>query len=205
MVKSIHIRFLLVGIFIVLSFLIVCNCQQQTINTSPTANLAIPQNDIIGLTNFAQVSGTLYRGAQPTKEGFAELKKMGIKTIVNLRSWHSDTDMLKGLGLQYISIPSEASDIEENNVLIFLKVVTNPANQPFFVHCQHGSDRTGTMIAVYRIFIHGWSKEDAIKELANFGMHTIYQNIPKYLNDFNPEAIKSKLQIAPVPKIELID
>lgn len=201
-----RVKLLLIGAGIALALLTACNCSQVPgIVTSSTAQLAQPRNDIPGLSNFAQVSDTLYRGAQPTREGFTALKKMGIKTILDLREWHSDIDMLKGLGLQYGSIPSNAAHLEEEDVVAFLKVVTNPANQPVFVHCQHGSDRTGAMVAVYRIYVQGWRKEDAIKELDNFGMHHIYYNIPKYLNNFNPETIKNKIPLAPEPKVELIN
>jgi protein tyrosine/serine phosphatase len=62
-----------------------------------------PREDIKGLKNFAKVSDILYRGAQPTKEGFAELKKLGIKTVINLRAKHSDEELIKGLDLNYLA------------------------------------------------------------------------------------------------------
>jgi tyrosine-protein phosphatase SIW14 len=165
--------------------------------------LLTPQN-IPGVENFAKVSDGLYRGAQPTAEGFAELKKRGIKTVVNLRSFHSDRDKLKGLGLQYANIDCKAWHPEEEDVIKFLKIVLDPTNQPVFVHCQHGADRTGYMVASYRIVEQGWSTDDAIKEIHNFGFHTVWKDIPKYLQDMNVQTIKRKVEAAPAPKLELI-
>ncbi|MBI5778242.1 MAG: dual specificity protein phosphatase family protein [Planctomycetes bacterium] len=197
-------RLLSVAIIVGLSILSACNCHETVQGTLP-ASAVQPRDDIKGLSNFAKVSETLYRGAQPDKEGFAELKKLGIKTIINLRANHSDIEMMKGLGLQYCFIPSDSGDIKEENVAAFLKVVTNPAHQPVFVHCAHGADRTGTMIAVYRICFQNWSRQDALNETDVFGRHTIYPNIPRYIMGFDIEAIKKKAETAPEPKMETIN
>ncbi|MFH1238511.1 MAG: dual specificity protein phosphatase family protein [bacterium] len=168
------------------------------------AELAIPQNDIPGLPNFAKVSDVLYRGAQPDEQGFKELKKMGVKTIINLRDNHSDTEMMKDLGLQYVSIPVNTWDLEDKDVVMFLQIATNPANQPIFVHCQHGSDRTGTMAAIYRVYEQKWSRDDAIRELPNFGFHRIWHNLKKYIRYIDLEKIRPEVNDAEKPKVELI-
>ncbi len=195
---------MLLIVLICLPILTACNCHETVQGTLP-ASAVQPRDDIKGLSNFAKVSDVLYRGAQPDKEGFAELKKLGIKTIINLRANHSDVEDMKGLGLQYCFIPSDAGDIKEENVVAFLKVALNPANQPVFVHCAHGADRTGTMVAVYRICFQNWSRSDALNETAVFGRHTIYPDIPRYINTFDIEAIKKKTATASEPKIEVIE
>ena len=43
--------------------------------------------------------------------------------------------------------------------------MADPAKRPVFVHCKHGADRTGTMVAFYRILFEGWSKDEAIREM----------------------------------------
>lgn len=166
--------------------------------------LLMPRKDVPGVGNFAKISDVLYRGEQPTAEGMAELKKMGIKTVVNLREFHSDRDELKGTGLQYVHINCKAWHPEEEDVLAFLKVVTDPANQPVFVHCQHGADRTGMMCASYRIVEQGWPVEDAAKETHNFGFHKIFSDIQKFLLAFKAEEMKKKLEAAPMPKIDVV-
>ena len=197
-------RLLFVVLLIGLSILSACNCHETAQVTLPPSAVQ-PRNDIKGLSNFAKVSDVLYRGAQPDQDGFAELKKLGIKTVINLRSNHSDIDDMKGLGLQYCFIPSDAGDIKEDKLAALLKATLNPANQPAFVHCAHGADRTGTMVAVYRICFQNWSRQDALNETSVFGRHTIYADIPKYIMGFGIEAIKKKTEMASEPKIEVIE
>jgi protein tyrosine phosphatase (PTP) superfamily phosphohydrolase (DUF442 family) len=166
--------------------------------------LATPRADIPGLGNFARVSDVLFRGEQPTAEGFARLKKMGIKTIVNLRSFHSDRPLLRGLGLRYAHIYSKAWHPEDEDVAKFLQIVRNPQNHPVFVHCQHGADRTGMMVAAYRIFEQGWTAEQAAKELPNFGFHEIWSTIVTYLKRLDRARIEALIASRPPPPVELV-
>ncbi len=146
-----------------------------------------------GLPNLHQVDATYYRGAQPTAEGMAELVSMGVRTVVNLRALHSDRDEIGKLPLGYEHISAKAWHAEDEDVVRFLKIVTSPEKQPVFVHCQHGADRTGTMTAAYRIVIQGWSKEDAIAEMTqgDFGFHTIWQNLIRYVRELDVEKIRA--------------
>lgn len=176
-----------------------------TLPVAPTTTraLANPQT-IPGVANFAKVSDVLYRGAQPTKEGLAELKRRGIKTVVSLRTFHSDGDNLKGTGLQYVRIPCQAWNPNDEDIARFLKVVRDPANQPVFVHCQHGADRTGCAVAVYRVLEQGWDIDSAGGELKNFGFHPIWKEIREYLQHFDAAAIRKKVQDTKMPAIKVI-
>ena len=138
-----------------------------------------------GLSNFAEVSkGRLYRSAQPTIEGLKLAKeRFGVRTVVNLRTIHSDRKEAEALGLQYHRIPFAAWHVTPEEVVRFLKIVSNAANQPVLVHCQHGADRTGAMVAVYRMFAQGWTPDEAIGELPRFGFHSIYANLKTFLRD----------------------
>ena len=150
-----------------------------------------------GLPNFNKVSDQLYRGEQPTSEGIKGLKKFGIKTIVNLRAFHSDEDNLAGTGLAYESISFKTWHPEEEDMVKFLKIVTDTSRQPVFVHCQHGADRTGTMCALYRMAVQGWPADDAIKEMkqGGFGFHAVWQNLEPFLRGLNIEELKTKAGI----------
>jgi len=170
----------------------------------PGRELLMPRDDVPGVGNFAKVSDVLFRGEQPTAEGMAELKKMGIKTVINLRAFHSDRDELKGTGLNYVHIYCKAWHPEEEDVLAFLKVVSDPKYQPVFVHCQHGADRTGMMCASYRIVKAGWAATDAAKETHNFGFHQIFKDIQKYLLTMKAEAMEKLLESTPLPKIDVV-
>lgn len=147
------------------------------------------------LPNFHQVDTYLYRGAQPTSEGFHELEKMGIKTIISLRSNHSDRDLLLNTHLQLESIPLDTWNVTEADIVHFLKIATNPDRQPVFVHCQHGSDRTGTMCAAYRVVVQGWTKQQALEEMKrpDLGFHAIWGNLPKLIQNLDVEKIKHEL------------
>ena len=147
-----------------------------------------------GLSNFNKVSDALYRGAKPEAEGFTSLKKLGVKTVVNLETFHSDRERLEESksGLAYEHIFMKAWHAEDEDIVRFLKIVTDRSKTPVFIHCYHGSDRTGTMCAVYRIFVQGWSREDAVKELkeGGYGFHVIWKNLEEYLLHLDVEKIR---------------
>jgi len=150
-----------------------------------------------GGPNLHKVSDTLYRSAQPSAEGMKNLKAMGIETIVNLRSFHSDRDEIGDTGLAYEHIHMKAWHAEEEDAVKFLQIVTNPKRWPVLVHCQHGADRTGTMCALYRVTVQGWSKEEALKEMTQggFGFHGIWENLIQWINGLDIETIKKRAGI----------
>lgn len=127
------------------------------------------------LPNFHKVSDGLYRGGQPLGEGYKSLERQGFKTILNLRA--INTDVNHGTDLKYFHIPIHPHRPREEDVVAFLKIVGDAKHQPIFLHCFHGSDRTGLFVAIYRICHEGWSKEEALKEMVHggFGFHTTYQ------------------------------
>lgn len=145
-----------------------------------------------GLRNFYRVTTNLYRGAQPAKEGMAELKAMGIKTVVDLRAFHSDKEKLGNTGLAYERFHVEPWRAEDEDVIRFLKIATDTNNLPVFVHCEHGADRTGVMCAMYRIAVCGWTKDEAIAEMTQggFGFHPEWQNLIHYVRHADIEKIK---------------
>jgi protein tyrosine phosphatase (PTP) superfamily phosphohydrolase (DUF442 family) len=145
-----------------------------------------------GVPNLYRVSGELYRGDQPSPQGMQNLKGLGLKTIINLRSFHSDRDEIGDTGLAYEHIYMKAWHPEEKEAVRFLKIVTDPQRAPILVHCQHGADRTGTMIAIYRIAVQGWGKDEAIREMTGggFGFHRIWSNLPTWIQELDIDRIK---------------
>ena len=176
-------------------------CQNNTFTSRNTIrNLQAEQSSgrkwaepitLAGLPNLHKVSENLYRGAQPTEEGFENLKKLGIKTIVNLRDLHSDKSKIADSNFVYEQIDTKAWHPENEDVSRFLKIVSDESKQPVFVHCQYGSDRTGAMCAIYRIVIEGWSKQQAIDEMTNggFGFHKAWKNLITYIEKLDTEKI----------------
>jgi protein tyrosine/serine phosphatase len=176
--------------FLILLFLCICLVASfqgipAEIRTNRPAQWATPIYKK-ELPNLYQVSDTLYRGAQPSAAGFHTLRKMGVKTIVSLRQYHSDEKLLSGTGLNYFSIPISASDPHKADFQKFLALAADPQMQPVFVHCQHGADRTGTAVALYRIKVQGWDREEAIRELreGGYGYHKIFKDIIRFIKEF---------------------
>lgn len=163
-----------------------------------------PRDDVPGVKNFAKISEILYRGEQPTAEGFVELKKIGVKTIVCLRTFHGDSDLLKGTGLRYVHLNCKAWHPEEEDVAAFLKILRVPENQPVFVHCMHGSDRTGMMVASYRMLEQKWSADEATAELRNFGFHEMWDDILNYIKKFDAQRMNKAIEKCELPKIREI-
>ena len=150
-----------------------------------------------GVPNLHEVSKALYRSAQPTSEGFKNLKVLGIETVVNLRSFHSDRDEIGDTHLAYEQIHMKAWHPEEKEVVRFLQIVTTPGRNPVLVHCQHGADRTGTLSAIYRIAVEGWSKEEAITEMVagGFGFHDTWIHLPRWIRTLDIDQIRDKAGI----------
>jgi len=152
--------------------------------------------DLAGCPNLHKVSETLYRGAQPTQEGFENLKKLGIKTVINLRDHHSDEKLLPADGLHYVPIPIDTWDVKNQTVVDFLRTASDPNAAPVFVHCQHGADRTGTMVAAYRMVIQDWDASRAIAEMTSggFGYHPLWSELPAFLRKLDVEKVKKELE-----------
>lgn len=149
--------------------------------TEPVYRCEQPCDTHRGLPNFACISPVLYRGAQPTRDGFRQLERLGVKTVVNLRSMHDDRPLLEGTSLRYFRLPTTAWGISQWQMRQFLAIVMDPANQPVFVHCQHGSDRTGFVVGGYRLLEQNWDCESVFVELHTFGFHAIWGHIPQKL------------------------
>lgn len=136
-----------------------------------------------GVPNLHRISDSLYRSAQPTAEGMTNLVALGIKTVVNLREYHSDDDEIGALPLKARRIKIFTGNMKDEYVDEFLAVLADTNAVPVLVHCMHGSDRTGTVCAMYRVICEGWSAEDAIEEMreGGYGFHRIWTNLPRFI------------------------
>lgn len=151
-----------------------------------------------GLPNLHQVAPGFYRGAQPSAKGMTGLERMGVRTVVNLRAYHSDEKKLKNTSLSYERFQVKAWRSEDEEVIRFLTIVTATNRLPVFVHCQHGADRTGMMCAMYRVAVQGWSRDEAIREMTRggYGFHSEWKNLVRYVETADLENIKRQAGIA---------
>ena len=130
------------------------------------------------LPNFTEATTTLYRGGQPSKEGFRALTKMGINIVVDLRgSRESERRIVTNLGMQYAAIPWQCSFSKDKTFAQFLTLLRNNPRKKVFVHCRLGDDRTGMMIASYRMAEEAWSAEKAEKEMERFGFSFAHRRL----------------------------
>jgi protein tyrosine/serine phosphatase len=141
-----------------------------------------------GVARFFEIHPGLYRGGQPALGTFQELKDLGIRTIINLRVDDSERKTVESLGMNYVHLPIAMpliqrpwKRISDETLQAFLKIVSDPANQPVFVHCQRGADRTGAMIAMYRVAAQQWSADKAYSEARQIGMRWWYRAFKKQI------------------------
>jgi protein-tyrosine phosphatase len=142
---------------------------------APASRLHVP-----GVENAFQVSASLFRGAQPSELGLAELKKLGVTVIVNLRERSGQVDserkQAEALGLHYVSIPVGGfSPPGGDQVVEFLTLLRRSPADKVFVHCHLGRDRTGVMIAAYRVVEQNWTAAQAIEEMHSAGFRGLFQ------------------------------
>jgi protein tyrosine phosphatase (PTP) superfamily phosphohydrolase (DUF442 family) len=140
-----------------------------------------------GLPNFGQVTENLYRGGQPTAAGLEKLNELGIEIIVNFRDEpervETERQRVERLGMRYVSIPWRGEDDPKNlQVTEFLRLLRENAGKRVFVHCRRGSERTGVMVAAFRILEQGWTPPQALQEMETFGFRGFwFRHLKKYV------------------------
>jgi protein tyrosine/serine phosphatase len=141
-----------------------------------------------GLSNAGKVAPGVYRGAQPGKDGYATLKTMGVKTVIDMRTSESEKVQVEAAGMRAIAIPIEMSreGLKEKLDRV-VALMADPANQPVYIHCRHGQDRTGIVVAVYRMKLQGWALADAEAEMQAFGFNDIWVNFKKFIRQYGAQ------------------
>lgn len=142
-----------------------------------------------GIGNFGEVTPRLFRGAQPNKRGYAALAKMGVNIVVDTRGnrTKSEGKEVRRHGMQYVAIPWHCPFPRDETFARFLKLMRDNPDKKVFVHCRLGDDRTGMMIAAYRMAAEGWTADEAMIEMREFGFNRVHHMICPGLASYEKE------------------
>ena len=161
---------------------------------APRVRPATWAQPVIGsaLGNWYRVSTDLYRCQQPSAAEMKLLEAFGIKAVVNLREFHSDADEAAGTALVLSEIKLDAGELTYAQLVAALRLV-RAAPKPVVVHCWHGSDRTGAVVAGWRIAAEGWTPADAVDEMVHggYGMHSMYGNLRTLVAGIDPVRLRA--------------
>lgn len=147
-----------------------------------------------GPGNLHRVDAKVWRSSQPTRQHFRGLKEeQCIGEVLCLRRWHSDKQEARGLKRHHVRM--NAGEIRDEDIVAALRIMV-AAEQPLLVHCFHGADRTGVVVAMYRMVVQHWPREKAIAELTDprHGHHSeVFPNIREYLETVDLESIRRQV------------
>ena len=160
-----------------------------------------------GISDFGKVNDFLYRGAQPKDNGVEQLKKLGIDTIVDLRSKlhgliENERQRAETLGIRFINLPGSGwATATDEEIAQFFSLVRERPRRKIFVHCWLGGDRSGMFIAAYRIAFEGWSPQQAIQEMRSFHyLHFWHPSMAHWVETF-PDRLAQSPKLAPFRRI----
>ncbi|MBC8103181.1 MAG: tyrosine-protein phosphatase [Cytophagales bacterium] len=133
----------------------------------------MPKRGDLDLPNFAEVEPGIYRGAAPTAEGWKRLQALGVRTEIDLRIEKKGRKVAEAAtrqyGIQRVHLPMGREAPTTRQVSTFLATLKDPARRPVFIHCQHGADRTGAMVGIYRETAYGWDFPRTYAEMRRYG------------------------------------
>ncbi len=148
--------------------------------------------------NWFRVSHELYRCAQPSARDMQSLAAFGVRTVVNLREFHSDRDEVAGSGLQLVEVPMAAGSMDHAQLVAALRALVR-AEKPVAVHCWHGADRTGAVIAAWRVAVDGWAPADALAEMVEggFGHSVLYDGLRDLVAGLDRAQLRREVGLPP--------
>ena len=149
--------------------------------------------------NFYRVDELLFRSAQLDGSYAAKLHELGIKSIVNLRHFSRGGDR-RAFGDQFwlANKPLQSWEIRPAQIADVLRTIRERQKEgAVLVHCYHGADRTGLVVAMYRVIYQGWSLDAARSEMIDgrYGFHPMWQDIAGFLTPQNEALVRAELGI----------
>jgi tyrosine-protein phosphatase SIW14 len=159
------------------------------------------------LENVFKVDSDIFRSEQPDNKVFTELSKFGLREVLSLRKYNSDKRNARRTDLTLHRLKLSAGEVSEDDLIAALAIIQKRQG-PLLIHCWHGADRTGAVVAAYRIVFNQWSKEEALDEMVNggHGYHaTFYPNLVQLIQDLDVEKIRKALGIAADPNRDVLN
>ena len=162
--------------------------------------------DAPGVPNFHEVNEHVFRGGQPSPLGFKSLAKLGVKTVIDLRGQgegaSAEEKAVRSAGMKFKSVPMHGMQAPTNEqVWEVLGVLDDSTEWPVFVHCRRGKDRTGVVLACYRIVHDHWENQKALEEARLIGMSWIERAMQSYVLHFQPAGKPAPLGSQPRPPL----
>jgi tyrosine-protein phosphatase SIW14 len=156
-----------------------------------------------GVPNFHQVDDHVFRGGQPSAQGFESLSLIGVKTVIDLRSGaerlRGEESLVNAAGMHYIDVPLNGFTAPtDQQIATLLSLLDDSSGWPVFIHCRRGADRTGTVIACYRVAHDHWANEKALTEAKLYRMSRREQKMRHYVLDFTPPQAQTSHPLIPV-------
>jgi len=145
--------------------------------------------------NLYQMSPTLYRSALPDQGVVPLLEKLKVGTVISFLP-KSDAVWLSDPNIRQVQLPYRTNHVDDSQVLAALRAIQDAERQgPVLMHCEHGSDRTGLMAAMYRVVVQGWSKEEALNEMTEggFGVTSHFKDGVRYMMQADVEKLRTAL------------
>ncbi|WP_298061368.1 tyrosine-protein phosphatase [uncultured Campylobacter sp.] len=171
----------------------------DTVASSTNPNLSQKATLIDEAKNFYRVDELLFRSAQLDGGDAAKLHELGIKSIVNLRHFSRGGDK-RAFGDQFwlANKPLQSWEIKPAQIADVLRTIRERQKEgAVLVHCYHGADRTGLVVAMYRVIYQGWSLGAARSEMIDggYGFHSMWQDIAGFLTPQNEALVRAELGI----------
>lgn len=137
-----------------------------------------------GILNFAKVTDNIYRGGQPTSDGWKYLKSIGVTNFVKLNLEHPNDLEAQALGIVLNNCGIDFMDqllgpVDHNTISNAISsIIPNT-----YIHCEHGQDRTGLVVACYR-YGTGWTKQQSEDEMISMGFHKVLFGLWNFWNNY---------------------
>ena len=150
------------------------------------------QTPAIHIRNFSEVNAHLLRGGQPDLNGLRELAAAHVALVIDLREPSAESEWerrtVEGLGMKYLGIPLPGFSSPNSQEVRRILTVLNPDDAgKVFVHCWRGKDRTGTVVACYRIQHDGWNSKKALAEADSHGMSRVERGMRSFIMRYTPQ------------------